>query len=134
MQDISLNQLKLEVHDTYEKDENISTNFEASNPKNVINTVCLEETLYNVEGLVSYIEEDYNEIKFLTSKQSIEEDFMQRAVKTTIKTVYDRGFSDSFPNADKIPRDFLFATRRRPDLKKLIDDFRRVYSKILIKK
>ena len=29
---MNINQLKLEAHDSYEKDENITKNFEASNP------------------------------------------------------------------------------------------------------
>ena len=36
LQDLNINQIKLEVHDTYEKDEKITTNFEASNPEDVI--------------------------------------------------------------------------------------------------
>ena len=35
--DINLNQLKLKVNDSYKKDEKITTNVEASNPKDVIN-------------------------------------------------------------------------------------------------
>ena len=37
VQDIKLNQLKLKVNDTYEKDEKITTNFEATDDTNIIN-------------------------------------------------------------------------------------------------
>ena len=41
MQDIIINQLKLEVHDTYKEDEKKTTNFEAVNNEDVINTAYL---------------------------------------------------------------------------------------------
>ena len=37
LQDLNINQLKLEVHDTYKKDQKITTNFEAVDDKDVIN-------------------------------------------------------------------------------------------------
>ena len=37
IQDLKSNQLKLEVFDTYKKDEKISTHFEACNPADGIN-------------------------------------------------------------------------------------------------
>ena len=37
LQDLNINQLKLEVHDTYEKDEKLTTNFEAVNDEDVLN-------------------------------------------------------------------------------------------------
>ena len=37
LQDLKFNQLKLEVHDTYKKDQRITTNFEAVDDKDVIN-------------------------------------------------------------------------------------------------
>ena len=42
MQDVNLPQLKLEVHDTYKKDEIITTNFEAVNYEDVINKAYLD--------------------------------------------------------------------------------------------
>ena len=39
LQDANINQLKLEVYDTYKKDEKITTNFEALDDKDVINKV-----------------------------------------------------------------------------------------------
>ena len=43
-------------------------------------------------------------------------------MKTTIQIVYDRGWFDNFQNADKVLKDFLFTTRRRPDLSEQVND------------
>ena len=37
LQDLNINQLKFEVHDTYKKDEKITTNFEPIDNEDVIN-------------------------------------------------------------------------------------------------
>ena len=37
LQDLNINQLKLEVHDTYKRDEKLTTNFEAVDKEDVIN-------------------------------------------------------------------------------------------------
>ena len=39
------NKLKLEVHDTFRKDEKLTTNFEAANNEDVINKVFLDKSL-----------------------------------------------------------------------------------------
>ena len=52
----------------------------------------------------------------LSDNQSIEEFLIQRAVKTTIQIIYDKGLFDGFLNADEVLKDFLFATERRGDL------------------
>ena len=116
LQDSNINQLKLEVHDTYKKDEKITTNFEPVDNEDVINKGYLDEKLLNINGHSSKLEKDYNEFKLLYNKQSIEEILIQRAVKTTIQILYDKGLFDNFQNADKVLEDFLFTTRRRPDL------------------
>ena len=51
----------------------------------------------------------------------MEEVFIQRAVKTTIQILYDKGLFDNFPNADKVSKEFLIVVRRRPDLEKVKD-------------
>ena len=51
----------------------------------------------------------------LHDEQSIEEVLIQRAVKTTIQILYDKGLFDNYDNADEVIKDFLF-TRRPPDL------------------
>ena len=62
------------------------------------------------------LEKDYNEFKLQHNKQNIEEILFQRAVKTTIQILYDKGLFDNLQNADKVLEDFLFTARRRGDL------------------
>ena len=116
LQALNINQLKLEVHDTYNKDEKITTNFEPVDDSDVINKAPLDEKLEKIEGHLSKLEKDYNEFKLQYNKQNIEEILIQRAVKTTIQILYDKGLFDNFQNADKVLEDFLFTTRRRGDL------------------
>ena len=116
LQDANISQLKLEVHDTYKKDEKITTNFKAVDDEDVINKGYLDEELKKTNGHIAYIEKDYNEFKKQYNKQSVEEVLVQRAVKTTIQILYDKGLFDKYDNADKVLEDFLFTTRRRGDL------------------
>ena len=102
LQDLNINQLKLEVHDTYKKDEKTTTNFEANDNLDVINKCYLDEKLKKIDGHIAYIEKDYNEFKKQYNKQSVEENLIQRAVKTTIQILYDKGLFDNFQNADKV--------------------------------
>ena len=69
-----------------------------------------------INGHLSKLEKDFNEFKLQYNKQNIEEILIQRAVKTTIQILYDKGLFDNFQNADKVLGDFLFTTRRRVDL------------------
>ena len=121
LQDLNINQLKLEVHDTYKKDEKITTKFKAVNDEDVINKAHLDEKLEKIEGHLSKFEKDYNEFKIQYNKQSVEEILIQRAVKTTMQILYDKGLFDNFQNADKVLEDFLFVTRCRSDLEKVND-------------
>ena len=116
LQDLNINQLKLEVHDTYKKDEKITTNFEPIDNDDVINKAYLDSKLLKIDGHLSKLEKDHNEFKLQYNKQNIEDILIQRAVKTTIQILYDKGLFDKFQNADKVLEDFLFTTRRRPDL------------------
>ena len=116
LQDLSINQLKLEVHDTYKKDEKITTKFEPVDNEDVINKGNLDSNLLKIDGHLSKLEKDYNEFKLQYNKQNVESILIQRAVKTTIQISYDKGLFDTFQNADKVLEDFLFTTRRRPDL------------------
>ena len=116
LQDLNINQLKLEVHDTYKKDEKITTNFKTVDNEDVINKGYLDDKLKKLDGHIAYIQKDYNEFKKQYNKQSVEEILIQRAVKTTIQVLYDRGLFDTFQNADKVLEDFLFTTRHRGDL------------------
>ena len=56
------------------------------------------------------------------NKQTVEEVLIQRAVKTTIQKLYDKGLFDNYANADKVLEDFLFTTRRRVDLSEQVND------------
>ena len=116
LQDLNINQLKLEVYDTYKKDEKITTNFKAVNDEDVINKGYLDEKLLKIDGHLSKIEKDFNEFKVQYNKQSVEDILIQRAVKTTIQILYDKGLFDNYANAEKVLEDFLFVTRRRGDL------------------
>jgi len=116
LQDLNINQLKLEVHDTYKKDEKLTTNFQPVDGSDVINKTYLDEKLLKINGHLSLLEKDYNEFKLKYNKQSIEDILIQRAVKTTIQILYDKGLFDNYDNADKVLEDFLFTTRRRGDL------------------
>ena len=116
LQDLNINQLKLEVHDTYKKDEKITTNFEPINKSDVINKGYLDESLLKINGHLSKLEKDYNKFKLQYNKQSVEDILVQRAVKTTKQILYDKGLLNKYVNADKILEDCLFTTRRRGDL------------------
>ena len=116
LQDANISQLKLELHDTYKKDERITTNFEPVDNNDVINKGYLDSKLLNINGYLSNLEKDYNEFKLQYNKQNVEDILIQRAVKTTIQILYDKGLFANYANADKVLDDFLFTTRRRPDL------------------
>ena len=107
LQDLNINQLKLEVHDTYKKDEKILTNFETIDNADVINKGYLDEKLLKINGHLSKLEKDYDEFKKQHNKQSVEEILVQRAVKTTIQILYDKGLFDNYANADKALEDFF---------------------------
>ena len=121
LQDLNINNLKLEVHDTYKKDEKI-TNFQPVDNKDVINKAYLDSKLLKVDGHISKLEEDFNEFKLQYNKQNVEEILIQRAVKTTIQILYDKGLFDNYANADKVLEDFLFVARRRGDLSDQINE------------
>ena len=112
LQDANNNQSKLEVHDTYKKDEKMTTNFEAVDDKDVINKGYLDEKLLKINGHLSKLEKDYNEFKLQYNKQSVEEISIQRAVKTTIQVLYDKDLFDNYANADKSFRFFVYYKTR----------------------
>ena len=72
--------------------------------------------MLNINGHLSNLEKDYNEFILQYNKQSVEEILIQRAVKTTIQILYDKGLFDNYAKADKVLEDFLFTTRRKGDL------------------
>ena len=62
LQDLNTNQLKLEVHDTYKKDEKITTNFEPVDNKDVINKGNLDSKLLKIDGHLSKLEKEFQRI------------------------------------------------------------------------
>ena len=122
LQDSNISQLKLEVHDSYKKDEKITTNFEPTDNTDVVNKGYLDSKLLKIDGHLSKFEKDYNEFKIQYNKQNVEDILIQRAVKTTIQILYDRGLFDNYANADKVLEDFLFTTRRRGDISEQVND------------
>ena len=87
MQDINLDQFKLKVNDSYKNDEKITTNFETSIGKDAINKAYLDERLSKIDGHISLLEQDYNEIKLLSDKQFIEEVLIQKVVKSKVQVL-----------------------------------------------
>ena len=53
LQGLNINQLKLEVHGTYKKDEEITTNFEPTDNADVINKGYLDDKLLKVNVHIS---------------------------------------------------------------------------------
>ena len=62
LQDLHINQLKLQVHDTDRKDEKITTNFKPVDDGGVINKFYLHEK-EKTAGHICYIGNDHNEFK-----------------------------------------------------------------------
>ena len=122
LQDANISQIKLEVYDTYKKDEKITTNFEPIDNSDVINKGYLDEKLLKINSHLSKLEKDFNEFKLQYSKQNVEEIVVQKAVKTTIQILYDKGLFDNYANAEKVLEDFLFTTRRRDGLSEKVND------------
>ena len=116
LQDLNINQLKLEVYDTYKKDEKLTTNFEPNDNEDVLNKGYLDSKLLKVDGHLSKLEKDYNDFELQYNKQSVEDILIRRAVKTTIQILYDKVLFDNYAIADKVLEDFLSTTRRRGDL------------------
>ena len=48
------------------------------------------------------IKKHYNEFNLQYNKQSVEDILIQRAVKTTIQIIYDKGLFHNYVNADKL--------------------------------
>ena len=122
LQDLIINQLKLEVHDTYKKDEKITTNFEPTDDTDVIIKSYLDEKVKKINGHIAYIEKNCNELKLQYNKENVKDILIGRAVKATIQIPYDKGLFGKYANADKVLEVFLFTTRRRGDLEEVNDN------------
>ena len=106
LQALNINNLKLEVHDTYKNDEKLRTNFEPVDDADVINKAYLDEKLLKINGHLSKLEKDFNEFQLQYNKQNVEEILIQRVVKTTIQILYDKGLFDNYAKANKVLEDF----------------------------
>ena len=115
LQHANISQLKLQVYDTYKKDEKL-TNFEPIDNSDVINKGYLDEKMLKKNGHLSKLEKDFNEFKLQYNKQNVEDILFQRVVKSTLQILYDKVLFDNYANADKVLEYFLFTTRRRGDL------------------
>ena len=69
------------------------------------------------------LKKDYNGFNFQYNKQFVEDLSTQRAIKTTIQTLYDKSLLDNYANADKFLEKFSFTTTRRGDLLEQVNDF-----------
>ena len=87
---MNINQLKLQVRDTYKKDEKITTIFQPIDDSDVVNKAYLDEK--KIDGHISYIQNDYNQFKLQHNKQTLEDILILRAVKTTIQLLYDKDY------------------------------------------
>ena len=106
LQDLNINQLKLEVYETYKEGEKITTNFEPIDNEDVINKAYLGTKLLKIDGHLSKLEKDYNEFMLQYNKQNVEEILIQRAVKTTIQILYDKSLFDTFQTLIKFWKTF----------------------------
>ena len=112
LQGLNINQLKLEVHDTYKKDEKLTTKFEAVDDEDDIKKAYRNSKLLKIDGHLSKLQKDYNEFKLQYNKQNVEDILIQRAVKTMIQILYDKGLFDKYAIADKVLEGFLLTRRR----------------------
>ena len=64
---MDINQLKLEVHDSYGKDEKIITNFKTVNNEVVINKAYSDEKLFKKDGHASLSEKNTKNWNYLVT-------------------------------------------------------------------
>ena len=105
VQELNINRLKLQVHDTYKKDEKITTKFKIVDESDVINKAYLHEKVLRINGHLSSLEKDSNEFKIQYNKQSVEI-LIERAVKTNIQILYDKGLFVNYANAEEVLKIF----------------------------
>ena len=72
-----INLLKLEVYDTFRKDETIRTDFQHINNEEVLNKSYLDEKILKKDGQISFLEKDCNEFILQYNKKSVEEILFQ---------------------------------------------------------
>ena len=100
----------------------------------MVSKACLDTKSSKIKGHISSIQKDYKEIKLLSNKQSVDEILIQRAVKTTIRLLYEKGLLDVCDNADEPLKIFLSVERGRLDLEKVSDRIHGFCSQIRFEK
>ena len=66
LQDLNINQLKVNVHATYKKDENITTNFEPIENEDVINKAYLDEKLKRQMDISPVLKKSTMSLNYIT--------------------------------------------------------------------
>ena len=89
VEEINLSQLQLKVNDSYKKNETITTKFEPSDKKDVVDKDYLYTELPKLERHMSFTEKITIEYKLRNVKQS-EDVFIGRAVKITMEILFDK--------------------------------------------
>ena len=87
----------------------------------MLKKVYLDLKVSQIDGHLLLLEKDYNEFKLHYNKQSVEEILIQRAVKTSIQILSDKGSIAGFSKEDEILKNFLFVTGRRGYLEEVND-------------
>ena len=90
----NLNQMKLDLNETYRRNGKIATKFKRSQDEKVINKTYLDENFTKLEGHLSIVEKSFRFFKLNNNKQSVEEILIQRSVKMTFQLIYDKGLFD----------------------------------------
>ena len=94
VQDNNLEQLKLKVNDSYKKDEKITINFRAIIDEDNICKKFIYTKLPVVKGHLLYPGKFYIYYKYHEICNG--EFLIEKTVKTTIQTLYDKGLFDNY--------------------------------------
>ena len=115
MQDINVNQWKLKTNDTFKEDEKITTNFEPSNDKNVVNKAYLVIIFIQIRGHILFMEKNLINLIFVNDKKKHTDDkfLIEKAVKATIQKPDDKRLFDNYDNADEVLSDFFIEDKER---------------------
>ena len=134
MQDINPNKVKLKVNHTCIEDEKISTNFEISHDKDVINKAYFNKKISKKEGHKSFIEKDWSDIRMHSKKKQSKDVLTEKAVKSTTQILQDKVLVDKQDNADEALKIYALSGKSRFELEKLNDDVLQGFSKIQLEK
>ena len=105
MQDINLTQIKLKVNCTYKENEKVTRNFTSFHDEEMMKKPYLDTNLPKVGGHLSLVVNDCNDFKLRIDKHS-EKVSIEKAVKTNIQKLCDKGIFDNFNNTDELLNDF----------------------------